>query len=168
MGVAIGLLLLVLERGPLVVGLEPETSGPGTAAQSGAVAKEAPKPAPTRQKTAPGVEAKRGASQPRAAAPAGGQAAEQLQPLQCDRDEAEAVVQRARSLATLSERGALLQLSLTRDWEFYSSGHRRSFVEAFSEADRCLQGQFRQLHFFYRGQLVATVSAEGAVEMFGH
>jgi hypothetical protein len=86
-------------------------------------------------------------------------------PLSCDRKESLQVRERARTLASISEQDNVVQLVLTRDWEYYSPGHRRGFVEAFSEADRCLHGHFRELHFLYQGQEVATVSTIGAVEM---
>jgi hypothetical protein len=90
---------------------------------------------------------------------------EKVEPMLCDRQEAEAVYEKARSLATIIERDGRLQLRLGGDWEYYTAGHRRGFVEAFAEADRCLQGSFRPIRFSYRGEEVATFSAEGALQM---
>lgn len=91
--------------------------------------------------------------------------APKLEALHCDRDEAQRVRQKALSLASISEQGGEVRLALTKEWEYYSAGHRRSFVGAFSEADRCLQGIYRPLRFSFQGDEVATVSASGAITM---
>ncbi len=89
-----------------------------------------------------------------------------IEPRYCDRNKAWAIREKARSLATISEQGEQLLLRLSRDWEYYNPGHRRGFIEAFAEADLCLrEGRGRTIRFSYRGKEVATVSAEGAVEM---
>lgn len=87
------------------------------------------------------------------------------EPIDCNREKALAVRDKARSLAVFSEQPDHLQLRLGDDWAYYSAGHRRSFVEVFSKADRCLQGRWRDIRFTFRGEEVATLSAAGVVEM---
>jgi hypothetical protein len=88
-----------------------------------------------------------------------------VEPMRCDRAAARAVRDKARELATISEKGDALQLRLGGEWEYYLPGHRRGFIEAFAEADRCLQGNGRVIRFIFRGEEVAAVNAEGAVEL---
>jgi hypothetical protein len=85
--------------------------------------------------------------------------------MQCNREAAQGVRDKASELAEISVQGGVLQLHLGSVWEFYTPGLRRSFVEAFAEADRCLQGDGRPIRFSFRGSEVAAVSAGGAVEM---
>jgi hypothetical protein len=86
-------------------------------------------------------------------------------PMQCNREAAQAVRNKASELATLGLQGGIVQIYLGRAWEYYTPGHRRSFVEAFAEADHCLQGEWRPMRFSFRGAVVATVSVEGAIDM---
>lgn len=86
-----------------------------------------------------------------------------VEPMRCNREKAQAVWDKGRSLASIRVQDEVLQLRMGRDWEYYSPGHRRGFVEAFSEADHCLQGYGRAIHFSFQGKEVATVTAEGAV-----
>ncbi len=88
-----------------------------------------------------------------------------IEPMNCDHKAAEAVRDKARTLSTITQRAGTLQLTLTRQWEYFSPGHRQSFVETFAEADLCLYGRPRVIRFNYRGEAVAEVSAEGAVQM---
>jgi hypothetical protein len=88
-----------------------------------------------------------------------------LVPMQCNREAAQGVRDKAGELAQMRVQGGVLQLYLGGVWEFYTPGVRRSFVETFAEADRCLQGGGRPIRFSFRGSEVAAVSAEGAVEM---
>lgn len=88
-----------------------------------------------------------------------------IEPINCDRRAAEAVRDKARTLSSITQQGDTVQLTLTRQWEYYSAGHRQSFVETFAEADRCLYGRPRMIRFSYRGEEVARVSVEGAVVM---
>jgi hypothetical protein len=88
-----------------------------------------------------------------------------VEPLRCDRKAAREVYEKAMTLASIREQGDGVLLDLTREWEFYRPGHRRGFVEAFSKADRCLHGGYREIRFSYQGREVANVSTSGAVEM---
>jgi hypothetical protein len=153
-GVVIGLLLLVLQQGM-----------PGSWTSLWRAGQPVPRTAQphSNEPTAKAAPLPRQAEDSGEAATAGGQRHDQ--PLQCDRAAALKVMERARSLASMHEQGGRLTLNLTREWEYYSAGHRRSFVEVFSEADRCLQGQFRELHFLYQGREVASVSSGGAIEV---
>ena len=164
MGVIIGLLLLVLEREavPVAAKQAPSKEEPAPKPRAANIDKQQkrqkpPPPAPAPRKIVAPPEA--------VATPAPQATVEQLQPLQCDREQADAVMQRAQTLSSFVERGGGLQLNLTSEWEYYSPGHRRSFVEVISEADRCLQGRYRPLQLNYRGEEVARVGTDGAIEM---
>lgn len=166
MGVVMGLLLLVLQGGhpPAWFAVSwPDFSAEEVASQP---------PAPPQGESASASRASRPASRPARdstnAAVASSPAVSDrviVAPMQCNREAAQAVHDKASELATLSLQGGVLQLYLGRAWEFYSPGLRRSFVETFAEADRCLQGVWRPMHFSFRGAEVATVSAEGAIEI---
>ncbi len=165
MGILIGLLLLVLEQGgkdPWRLPAQPAT--PAKSAQLEPRPYSAPKAAKTTDKPVVGKQTTSGKA---GSKPAEDETMQQptIAPLRCDRKAAMQVRERARSLASISEQENRVQLVLTRDWAYYSPGHRRGFVEAFSEADRCLHGQFRELHFLYQGHEVATVSNVGAIRM---
>ena len=152
MGIIIGLMLLLLQRGPVVEAPRPAQK---PQVKEAAAPTKPPKKAEPRRVTPP----------PKPLPPVQQAAPSQYQPLECDRKSAEAVLERARSLAATSDSGDGVLLSLSSEWEYYSPGLRRSFVEAFSEADRCLQGRYRPLSLRYRGELVAEVGADGSIEM---
>jgi hypothetical protein len=88
-----------------------------------------------------------------------------VEQMACDREAAMAVRNKARTLASISERGDSVHLRMGEEWVYYAPGHRRGFVEAFAEADRCLQGHWRAIRFSYQGETVATVSPDGAIEI---
>lgn len=88
-----------------------------------------------------------------------------VEAVQCDRQDATEVWAKAEKLATIVENSGRLQLHLKREWEYYGSGHRRGFIEAFSDAALCLKGHHRPILFIFRGDEVATVSADGVVEI---
>jgi hypothetical protein len=85
--------------------------------------------------------------------------------VQCDREDATEVWAKAEKLATIVDNGGRLQLHLKREWEYYGPGHRRGFIEAFSDAALCLKGHHRPILFVFRGDEVASVSADGLVEI---
>jgi len=89
----------------------------------------------------------------------------EVEPIVCDRKAAQAVRDKARTLALFSEQGGELHLHLSGDWAYFSAGHRRSFVNAFAEADRCLAGRIRPIRFIFRGEAVALIDASGSVQM---
>ncbi len=153
MGVLIGLLLLVLQRGPLLIAPE--------LLETKQVAESAPPSAIPPKKT----ESQQTTPQQRPSLPAQGTTPLTFQPRLCDRKAAEAVVQRARTLASISDSGEAVELNLSSEWEYYSPALRRSFVEAFSGADHCLQGRYRSLRLLYRGEEVARVGSAGKIEM---
>lgn len=153
MGVVIGLLLLVLEQGfphSWVAAERPVASARGEVQH---VPAERPAPVPTTRGKAVPIQ------EPANIEPA------RIEALRCDHEAAQRVWDKALSLASISEQGGVIQLAMTREWEFYSPGHRRSFVETFSEAVRCLQGHYRELLFRYHGDAVAHVTDKGAVKM---
>lgn len=88
-----------------------------------------------------------------------------VQAVSCDREQAQRVYDKVRTLATLSQQGNILTVQLGGAWAYYAEGHRRGMVEAFSEADRCLSGQQRSLRFTYQGEEVASVSRQGHIEV---
>lgn len=153
LGVVIGLLLLVLQGGRLPAWID--VQWPFTPTEV-----VAPQKGPARVIHVPRQDS--GSVVPRPA-PATDKVI--VAPMQCNREAAQGVRDKASELAELSVQGGVLQLRLGSVWEFYSPGHRRSFVEAFAEADRCLQGAGRPIRFSFRGAEVASVSAEGAVAM---
>jgi hypothetical protein len=158
MGIVMGLLLLILQGGQLPSWfnrLQPPDTIEETPQQSGAaLPRVAPRP-PSRS-----------GSIVVAPLPAKGAAKVVVAPMRCDRETARAVQEKASELATITLQGGVLVLRMGRAWEYYSPGHRRGFVEAFAEADRCLQeGTARPMRFSFRGAEVASVSADGAVEM---
>lgn len=154
MGVALGLMLLILqqqgmpERPQLEVAQATTTKSRDTTIKSPAPRKVAPKSPPL------------AAPQPPPAT-----ASTTIEPINCDRHAAEAIRDKARTLATITQQGDVVRLNLTRQWDYFTPGHRQSFVETFAEADRCLHGRLRLIRFSYRGEEVAMVSAEGAVQM---
>ena len=154
MGIALGLMLLILQQQGLPEWQGMDSSQPAPA-NSQARAVEQPRP----RKPKP-----RAKSTPTPPAPPV-TASTTIEPMNCDHRAAEAVRDKARTLSTITQQGEIVQLNLTRQWEYYSPGHRHSFVEAFAEADRCLHGRPRVIRFSFRGVEVAVVSAEGAVVM---
>lgn len=153
MGILMGLLLLILQQGENPSWLKFDWPGKVVLEDVAQIVGQATK-SQTQPQSRPNPQSKLHTPQ-----------ATSVEPMLCDRKAAQAVRDKARSLATISEQGGILMLRLGRDWEYYSPGHRRSFVQAFADADLCLQGQARAISFSFRGEKVATVSAEGAVEM---
>ncbi len=149
MGVLMGLLLLVLMQGN-------DHSPPPKTTQSRPEPATAPVVAKIREMVTPRAEPTSENSSA-AVEPA------KIKPIRCDRMEARKVYVKARELATIIDQGERLQLRMNDAWEYYSEGHRRGFVDAFADADRCLQGKLRPIRFSYRGVEVASVSADGAV-----
>jgi hypothetical protein len=150
LGVVIGLLLLVLQGGQLLPATGLRLPWPG--ATSGEVSPP-PASAPIRPR-------------PQAVTTAADSAGRVVvAPMRCDRKAARQVQEKARELATLSVQGGGLLLQLGAGWEYYSPGVRRSFVETFAAADHCLLGDGRPIRFTFRGDEVAEVTAEGAVQM---
>lgn len=158
-GVVLGLVLLNLDRALAPSWLEPQWTTQGDEPAGSEVSPDetvdsAPRRKPQRTPAGQPTSRQQAATEPR------------IEPRYCDLDKARAVREKARSLATLSEEGGQLLLRLGREWEFYSPGHRRGFVEAVAESDLCLQqGRGRTIRFSYHGKEVAIVTAEGAVEM---
>lgn len=163
MGVVIGLLILVLQQG-----------GPGSIASSESEApvtlsEPATKKVPARVKAKPKIKAasrKSPAPVPHSEVEATPPPAEAVvEPIECDRAEARAVRDKARTLALISNKGDELILQLNENWAYYSAGLRRSFVATFADADRCLSGRARTMRFYFRGEEVAVVTKSGAIEM---
>lgn len=171
MGVALGLLLLLLQQPGLPDGVAEVTAQPAPVKSQAraieqprprkVVPKPKPKPKPEPIAPAPVQPQQTVAEEP----PLPATANPTIEPMNCDRRAAEAVRDKARTLATITQRGETVQLNLTRQWEYYLPGHRRSFVETFAEADRCLHGRPRVIRFNFRGVEVARVSADGAIVM---
>lgn len=88
-----------------------------------------------------------------------------IEAVQCDRQDASEVWAKAEKLASIVEKSGRLQLHLKREWEYYGPGHRRGFIEAFSEAALCLKGSPHPISFIFRGNEVAAVSADGVIEL---
>ncbi|MEN8170626.1 MAG: hypothetical protein ABFS08_10430 [Pseudomonadota bacterium] len=159
MGILMGLLFLILQQGESPSWLEFDRSEKVALEDVDQIAGEATRPQ-SKPRPRPQLEPKSHmGSKPHTPQ------ATSVEPMLCDRKAAQAVRDKARSLATISEQGGILMLRLGRAWEYYSPGHRRSFVQAFADADLCLQGQARAISFSFRGEKVAMVNAEGAVEM---
>jgi hypothetical protein len=158
MGIVIGLLLLILQGGLLPfwsgMSLSPDITKE-TQQQSESSKARVAAPPPSR----PGNDSV-------GPLPAVSTAKLVAAPMRCDREAARAVHEKASELAMISLQAGVLQLRLGSAWEYYSPGHRRGFVEAFAEADRCLQeGDARPIRFSFRGSEVASVDTAGAVEM---
>lgn len=158
MGIVIGLLLLVLDRGV------PRLWPPSSAAHPVPKERKSTTVATPSRGTAVTAGKEQSAAKSREKAPEKADASI-IEPLHCDHATAEKVWERALSIASISEQDGVMRLAMTRQWEYYSPGHRRSFVETFSESVRCLRGQYRELRFYYQGVPVAQVSAEGLVQM---
>lgn len=167
MGIVIGLLLLVLQQGgdPLALlegasqpqPVAPVLSKPAvhSSAQVSRGGTVTPTPAARTPSDAPSLPGNVPAAPPETT----------TEPMACDRRAAQAVRDKARSLALISEQADVLLLHLGSDWVYYSPGHRRGFINAFAEADRCLAGHLRPIRFFFRGEEVAQVDASGAVHI---
>lgn len=170
MGVMIGLLLLVLQEGGLGAAISALKQEPAVASKSVAVTSPAKAPAKTQAKQkprkppapTPTPESAQGRGE---VEPPPASASAVVEPLKCDRAEAHAIRDKARTLALISEQGDELTLQLNENWAYYSPGLRRSFAVTFADADRCLSGRARVIHFSFRGEEVALVSREGALEM---
>jgi hypothetical protein len=163
MGVVIGLLILVLQQG-----------GPGSISSSEAevpvtLSEPATKKVSAKVKAKPKVKAasrKSPAPVPHSEVEAPPPPAEAVvEPIECDRAEARAVRDKARTLALISNKGDELILQLNENWAYYSAGLQRSFAATFADADRCLSGRARTMRFFFRGEEVAVVTKSGAIEM---
>ena len=70
----------------------------------------------------------------------------------CDKASAEAIRNKAREIAEISETaGGTLNVRLREQWSYYTPGIRMSFLQAFAESDTCLLGHSRTIHFYYKG-----------------
>jgi hypothetical protein len=87
------------------------------------------------------------------------------EPVRCDRTNALAVRKKAQEMSVISEQGTILNVTLGKDWAYYTPGIRRSFIERFTASDTCLHGSPRTIHFYYRGKEVAVTDTHGAIVM---
>lgn len=87
------------------------------------------------------------------------------EPVICDQAKALAVRKKAQEIAVIVEQGKVLNVTLGKEWAYYTPGIRRSFVERFAASDTCLHGGARQIRFYFRGEQVASTDAHGAIEL---
>lgn len=76
--------------------------------------------------------------------------------LDCDPEMAQRIRAKALEIAELQEAPGVLHVRLRKQWEYYTPGIRRSFLQAFAESDVCLEGRARLINFYYQGELIAV------------